>query len=105
MRLLVGIVVCAVSASIASAQDAPRVYVSDSQSWEMSGHSGGAGGAFGATTHGGARPQTAEVIKTLGQKCRQVRANNQRGKADYVVLFDHEGGKGIIRHDNKIVVF
>ena len=41
--------------------DKPRVFITDSQSWEISGHAGGSGGAFGAETHGGARPQTAEI--------------------------------------------
>src|ERR1039457_5635726 len=44
--------------------DKPRVFITDSQSWEMSGSGGGANGAWGAQTHGGARPQTAETIKT-----------------------------------------
>jgi hypothetical protein len=91
--------------TFAFAQDAARVYVSDSQSWQMSGGSGGSAGAFGGGVSGGARPQTAEVIKTLGQKCPEVKVNNIRDKADYVVLFDHEGGKGWARKDNKIAVF
>ena len=31
--------------------------------------------------------------------------NNKQEKADYVVLLDHEGGKGLILHDNKVAVF
>ncbi len=60
---------------------------------------GGGGGG------GGARPQTAEIIKTFGEKCPAVRINNKADKADYVVLLDHEGGKGWIRKDNKVAVF
>ena len=49
--------------------DKPRVYITDSNSWQMSGSSGGAmvngTGAFGGSTRGGARPQTAEIIKKL----------------------------------------
>jgi hypothetical protein len=99
------VVLCAALVVCSWAQDIPRVYVSDSQSWEMSGGAGGSGGAFGGAARGGARPQTAEVIKTLAQKCPQVKSNNIREKADYVVLFDHEGGKGWARKDNKIAVF
>jgi hypothetical protein len=95
----------AVMAQEAAQKDAARVYVSDSQSWQMTGGSGGSGGIFGAKVSGGARPQTAEVIKTLGQKCPDVKVNNIREKADYVILFDHEGGKGFARKDNKIAVF
>jgi hypothetical protein len=54
---------------------------------------------------GGARPQTAEIIKTFGERCPQVIINNIQAKADYVVLLDHEGGKGALRHKNKVAVF
>jgi hypothetical protein len=54
---------------------------------------------------GGARPQTAEIIKTFGERCPEVKVNNKQEKADYVVLLDHEGGKGLLRHKNKVAVF
>ena len=60
---------------------------------------------FGGATRGGARPQTAEIIKTFGERCPGVIVNNKQEKADYVVLLDHEGGKGLILHDNKVAVF
>ncbi len=85
--------------------DKPRVFITDSQSWEISGHAGGSGGAFGGETHGGARPQTAEIVKTFGQRCPQVMVNNIQAKVDYVVVLDHEGGKGFLRHRNKVAVF
>jgi hypothetical protein len=88
-----------------SSTDKPRVFVTDSQSWEMSGSGGGANGAWGAQTHGGARPQTAEIIKTFGERCPQVMPNNRQDIADYIVLLDHEGGKGALRHKNKVAVF
>jgi hypothetical protein len=71
----------------------------------MSGAGGGANGAWGAETHGGARPQTAEIIKTFGERCPQVMVNNKQDIADYIVLLDHEGGKGVLRHKNKVAVF
>ena len=83
----------------------PRVLVSDSQSWSISGGFGGSSGGFGGAVHGGARPQTAEVIKTFGKKCRGVTVTMNKQTADFVVLFDHEGGKGWARKDNKIAVF
>lgn len=89
----------------ATTADKPRVFITDSQSWEMSGAGGGANGAWGAETHGGARPQTAEIIKTFGERCPQVVPNNKLDIADYVVLLDHEGGKGVLRHKNKVAVF
>lgn len=87
------------------AQEKPRVFVTDSQSWEITGNAGGSQGAFGAHTQGGARPQTAEIVKTFGERCPQVVINNIREKADYVVVLDHEGGKGLLRKDNKVAVF
>jgi hypothetical protein len=90
-----------------------RIYITDSNSWQVSGGSisgAGAGGAgFGAggisSTSGGARPQTAEIIKTFGQKCSQLIVNNRPTMADYVVELDHEGGKGWLAHKDKVAVF
>jgi predicted aconitase with swiveling domain len=82
-----------------------RVFVTDSQSWDMSGAQGGSSAGFAGEVHGGARPQTAEIIKTFGEKCPQVLVNNIQTKADYVVVLDHEGGKGLLRHKNKVAVF
>jgi hypothetical protein len=83
----------------------PRVFITDSQSWSIAGQSGGAGGAFGGSMAGGARPQTAEIIKTFGERCPDVMVNNIQTKTDYIVLLDHEGGKGMLRHKNKVAVF
>jgi hypothetical protein len=101
-----GVVVAAiVFAFIAHAQDHPRVFVTNSNSWEVRGGGGGVGGSWGAASAGGARPQTAEVIKTFGQRCPQVIVNNRVDASDYVVELDHEGGKGLLRHKDKIAVF
>lgn len=88
-----------------SVDDKPRVFITDSQSWEIMGGGGGTSEGFGGSTRGGARPQTAEIIKTFGERCPQVTINNKKDRADYVVLLDHEGGKGFIRRDNKVAVF
>ncbi len=86
-------------------QQTTRVYISDSQSWEMSGgfgiaRSDGGGGSF----NGGARPQTVEVMKTFRDRCPAITVTSDKSKADFIVLLDHEGGKGFLR-DNKIAVF
>jgi PEGA domain len=85
--------------------DPPRVFITDSESWSVAGSSGGSGGSYGGAMAGGARPQTAEIIKTFGERCPDVKVNNKQEKADYVVLLDHEGGKGLLRHKNKVAVF
>ena len=68
------------------------------------GFAGGGSGAAGVST-GGARPQTAEIIKTFRERCPDLEATMEKEKADYFVILDHEGGKGWIRRDNKVVVF
>ncbi len=83
----------------------PRIFITDSTSWEIAGASGGSAGAFASEVRGGARPQTAEIIKTFGERCPEVVANNKQEKADYVVVLDHEGGKGYMRRRNKVAVF
>jgi len=86
-----------------------RVFVTDSQSWETRGSGGGGGNknGWGASSSfsGGARPQTAEIIKTLNQRCPELTVTNNLGKANFVIVLDHEGGKGLLAHRNKIAVF
>jgi hypothetical protein len=82
-----------------------RVFITDSQSWETAGYGAGSGGSGGSAVRGGARPQTAEIIKTFGQRCPTVKVNNIQEKADYIVLLDHEGGKSLLSHKNKVAVF
>lgn len=85
------------------------IYVSDSDSWSMSGGFAGGGnsngGGVAGGTRGGARPQTAEIIKTFRERCPDLEATMDKEKADYFVILDHEGGKDILRKDNKVVVF
>lgn len=111
----IGILACfllVLTPSLLSSQDRPRtnpnkarVFITDSKSWEVSGGGGGTSEGFGGASHGGARPQTGEIIKTFSERCPEVIVNNRSDKADYVILLDHEGGKGFIRRDNKLVVF
>jgi hypothetical protein len=93
------------TAPAANDADKPRVFITDSQSWEIMSNSGGGSGAYASHTGGGARPQTAEIIKTFGERCPQVVTNNKQEKADYIVVLDHEGGKSFVRHKNKVAVF
>jgi hypothetical protein len=81
------------------------VYVTDSESWEQSGAFAGADGKVAGFSSGGARPQTAELIRTFGQRCPQVIVTIKREAADYILLFDREGAKGVVRRDNKFALF
>lgn len=86
-------------------QEKCRVFITDSQSWETRSSGGGTSAGFGGESHGGARPQTAEIIKTFGEKCSQVTVTSNKDKANYAVVLDHEGGKGWLQHKNKVAVF
>jgi hypothetical protein len=105
MRLVTAVAICLFVTGLANADDKARVFITDSQSWEMAGAGGGANGTWGSSVRGGARPQTAEIIKTFSQRCPQVVTNNIQAKTDYIVLLDHEGGKGLLRVKNKVAVF
>jgi hypothetical protein len=94
-----------ISSTAQTTSQKARVFISDSESWETSGNAGGSNGTFAAHSAGGARPQTAEIVKTFGERCPDVIVNNKPDKADYVVLLDHEGGKGLVKRDNKMAVF
>lgn len=82
-----------------------RVYITDSHSWQVGSGAAGNDGTFGSAGTGGGRPQTAEIIKTFGERCPDVLVNNIRQKADYIVTLDHEGGKSWMVHRNKVAVF
>lgn len=86
-------------------KERPRVFVTESQSWEISGGLGGVDDVIGGAVSGGARPQTAEVIKTFNERCPEAVVTNRKDRADYVLVLDHEGGKGQIRRDNKFALF
>jgi len=89
-----------------AAQDSekPRVFITDSKSWEISGGFGGTKDGFGGGSKGGARPQTAEIIKTFNERCPDCTVTTKQERADFVVLLEHEGGKSVINKDNKFAL-
>jgi hypothetical protein len=105
MNKLLIMIVAVTLVSVMAAAENPRVYIEQSESWEMKGGVGGTDDAIGGSVSGGARPQTAEIIKTFSERCPNVIVNNRKEKADYLVLLQHEGGKDLVRRDNKVVVF
>lgn len=105
LAILAVLLIPAAAQTSTSDAEKARVFITDSQSWQMTGNSGGSSSGFASHSSGGARPQTAEIIKTFGERCSQVVVNNKQDKADYVVVLDHEGGKSILAHDNKVAVF
>lgn len=112
--LVIGLASVATVVTVAAPQDRPgappadgkiRVYVSDSRSWEVEGGWGASNGTGAGSQHGGDRPQTAEIIKTFGERCPEVTVTANKDRANYAVLLDHEGGKGLARKDNKVALF
>ena len=82
-----------------------RVYVTESDSWSTSGGGIGTSDFIFGSGSGGARPQTAEIIKTFRERCPEVTVTINRDRADYIVLLEHEGGKSFVQKDNKVVLF
>jgi hypothetical protein len=74
-----------------------RVFLLASETWQVSGNR--------YWLRGGERPQAAELAKSFAQLCPSVTVTLNRDQADYIVEFDHEGGKGYLRRDNKLAVF
>jgi hypothetical protein len=85
----------AVMAGSLAAQELPkpRLFIEESTSWEAKGSAGAGDGSGGGVVGGGARGQTAELIKTFRKRCPEF------------IIFDHEGGKQIWEKDNKFAVF
>ena len=94
-----------VASSLWAADGVVRIYISDSNSWSIGGGGVGGSGGGGGSVSGGARPQTVEIMKTFRNRCPMVTVTIFQDKADYIIFLDHEGGKGLIRKDNKVAVF
>jgi len=101
--ILIGLIFACAARSQDKAK--PRVFVSDSQSWQVSGHFGGIRDLIFGTTKGGGRPQTAEIVKTMSEECKDSIVTIKKESADYILVLDHEGGKSAILKDNKFAVF
>src|SRR6266851_4280420 len=79
--LFVAALIATSATTVIAEEHRPRVFITDSSSWEVVGSAAGSGGTFASRTQGGARPQTAEIIKTFGERCQQVLVNNKEGDA------------------------
>jgi hypothetical protein len=71
----------------------------------MAGGIGGSKDGFGGSISGGARPQTAEIVKTFNERCPTFTITNKEDKANYTIMLHHEGGKDLVRRDNKFAVY
>ena len=108
MKYLKPIFLCVILFLTIAAQEEkpkPRIFITDSQSWEMAGGFSANNDVATGTVRGGARPQTAEIIKTFGEKCEAVTVTMKADKADYIVMLEHSGGGTVYEKDNKYAVF
>jgi hypothetical protein len=69
-----------------SVAEKPRIFVTDSDSWQITGGFGAKGGSSGGATRGGARPQTVEIMKTVGENCPKATVTIKQENADYVLI-------------------
>lgn len=81
----------------------PRVFITESDSWSL-GDELGLPDGYG-DIQGGARPQTAEIVKTVHDRCPDVVVTRKEDRADYVLVLEHEGGKVFVRKDNKFALY
>ncbi len=83
----------------------PRVFVVESDSWSMGDELNVLDWTNIGSVVGGAKPQTAEIVKTLHERCPNLVVTRKEDRADYVLVLEHEGGKDIVRKDNKFALF
>jgi len=103
---ILGAALVAGTGAVAEAQERrPRVFVPDSESWSFGGSFGFDGETGFGDTKGGAKPQTAEIVKTVHERCSEAIVTMKEERADYILLLQHEGGKIFLRKDNKYVLF
>ena len=102
---LIILVTGCISLAMFGQPDKVRIYITDSDSWSTSGGFYGSPDIGLSGSSGGARPQTVEVIKTFNDKCPTLTVTIKKEAADYIVMFDHEGGKTIFNVDNKVAIF
>lgn len=84
-----------------------RIFVTESNSWSVSGESGEFDGIGGGSLEGGAKPQTAEIMKTIAKRkeCQGIVVTINRQKADYILMIERVGGRGVVQKDNKMALF
>lgn len=105
--VLVVVVLPALSPHTEGASGEVRVFVTESTSWSVSGTETVVESAGGGHMQGGAKPQTAEIMKTISRRreCAGVIVTINREKADYILLLERVGGRDIIAKDNKMALF
>ena len=84
-----------------------RIFVTESTSWSVSGNDAAHDGTGAGSLQGGAKPQTAEIMKTISKRreCKGIVVTINRERADYIILLERVGGKDLVSKDNKMALF
>ncbi len=103
---VLALVIAAVSLGSVTVEK-PRVFITESQSLQLSGKAGVGDAKGGVSVVGGTSPQNVEVMKMFLQRCPGVAVTANRSKADYLVRLDHEepNPTTLFVHGNKLAVF
>lgn len=71
----------------------PKVYISDSQSWEDTGGFGNAPNGNSETLYAGYNPEMVDVYENFTADCSAVTVVQEKSGADYAILFDKGSSK------------
>ena len=112
MKITAAVLVVFVAFLSSFAQEKPRVFITDSQSWYVAGGFAVSDGTGGGAMAGGSIPQTVELIENFGKQCPGVIVTIDKNTAAYVVLFERNtvkraagGTIGLLSKVDKIAVF
>ncbi|MFL6352022.1 MAG: hypothetical protein ACJ74Z_09255 [Bryobacteraceae bacterium] len=85
----------------------PRIFVTESQSLQLSGEAALGDAKGGLSVAGGTSPQNVEVMKTFLHRCPAILVTGNREKADFVVRLDHQEANPttLFVRGNKVAVF
>ena len=94
-------------AAVAAAAEKPRVFITESQSIQLSGDAAVGDVKGNLALAGGTSPQNVEVMKAFIQRCPEVIVTSNRDKADYIVRLDHDvpGPTTPFVRGNKVAIF
>ena len=71
----------------------PRVYISDTASWEASGGFSNSSSVAKGALYGGYNPEMVDVYQDFTSDCAGVSVTQEKSNADYAILFDKGMGK------------
>lgn len=66
----------------------PRVYVSDTASWDASGGFGRSSSVAPGALYGGYNPELVDIYQDFTSNCSTIAVTQKKSDADFVVLFD-----------------